>query len=87
MAGGPWFRIGRNGRSRPIATAGWGISLLLVAVEFVGTFLLILVPRMEHVPIGWDRGLGWFLLSVGNIAFFILLAGAKTAREAGDDDR
>jgi hypothetical protein len=81
MAGEPWFRMTPSRRVRPATFAGWFVTLLLIAIEFGGGALLILVPEALHEPIRWDRAAGWFLLAAGNIAFFIMLSYAKLAPE------
>ncbi len=86
MAGGPWFRRSRSWGCVPIDGTGWFVTMLLVAVEFAGTVLLIFVPEARHEPIGVSRGLGWFLLSAGNITFFIMLSQARMAPETTDSD-
>jgi hypothetical protein len=72
----------------PCSRAGWVATLGLVLLEFAGAFLLILVPELRHEPVGWDRALGWFLLSAGSILFFILFAQSRSdASDPGDRDQ
>lgn len=85
MAKRPWFRSSRAYGSVPVSPMGWFATLLLVSIEFAGAFLLILMPQALRQPIGWDRALGWFLLSAGTIAFFIMLSYARMDEAEGSD--
>ena len=78
---GPGFVAADPGAPFRSAARGWFVTMLLVAVEFAGTVLLIFVPEARHEPIGVSRV--WMVPARRKHRLFIMFQ----ARDGAGDDR